>query len=243
MTTIVFLGAMCGLGICLILHALRARTSLSDVGTTLAAPGRPVLTPIVTGRSIFEQRLVRRVAELLQSVGIDPARRAADLRVARRNIDQHVMSKLTMALAFGAVTGFVLVVAQAGAGFVVLFTLVLAAIGFLIPELTLTNEASVARKAFRHAFGAYLDLVNVMLAAGAGPEAALRAAAATSGRSILISGLTVIIGGEINAILDCFYKDIPPTEKEPGPATVHDPRPGESGNTRPRPRRRSIRPV
>jgi membrane protein len=60
---------------------------------------------------------------------------------------------------------------------------------------------------------------------------------------LYISGLTVIIGGEINAILDRVHKGILHTEKEPGPATVHDPRPGESGNTRPRPRRRSIRPV
>jgi membrane protein len=60
---------------------------------------------------------------------------------------------------------------------------------------------------------------------------------------LYISGLMVIMGGEINAILDRVHKGITHTEKEPGPATVHDPRPGESGNTRPRPRRRSIRPV
>jgi membrane protein len=60
---------------------------------------------------------------------------------------------------------------------------------------------------------------------------------------LYISGLMVILGGEINAILDRVHKGIVHTEKEPGPATVHDPRPAAGGDNRPRPRRRSIRPV
>jgi len=69
----------------------------------------------------------------------------------------------------------------AGAGFLVLITLAAAALGFLVPELILTSEAKQARVAFRHAFGGYLDLVNVMLAAGAGPEEALHTAADSGG--------------------------------------------------------------
>jgi membrane protein len=58
---------------------------------------------------------------------------------------------------------------------------------------------------------------------------------------LYISGLMVIIGGEINAILDRVHRGIVHTEKEPGPPTVHDPRPAGAGDNRPRPRRRSIR--
>jgi membrane protein len=60
---------------------------------------------------------------------------------------------------------------------------------------------------------------------------------------LYISGLMVILGGEINAILDRVHKGIVHTEKEPGPARVHDPRPAQGGDNRPRPKRRSIRPI
>ena len=54
--------------------------------------------------------------------------------------------------------------------------------------------------------------------------------------------LTVILGGEINAILDRVHKGIMHTEKEPGPATVHDPRP-DATDPRPRPPRRNVKPA
>ena len=56
----------------------------------------------------------------------------------------------------------------------------------------------------------------------------------------------IILGGEINAILDRVHKGIQHTEKEPGPTTVHDPRPPPTAATpdnRPRPPRRNIRPA
>jgi membrane protein len=63
---------------------------------------------------------------------------------------------------------------------------------------------------------------------------------------LYLSGLMIILGGEINAILDRVHKGILHTEKEPGPTTVHDPRPplatAEPDN-RPRPPRRSIKPA
>jgi len=181
MSTIAMLGAGIGAGLWLILRAISARTSLSDVGSTLASPGRPALMPVASSRSVFEQRIVLRLVNTLRSAGIDPARRSADLRVARRSVDQHVLSKLTMALAFGAVTGLLGALAGMAAGYVVLGALIAALAGFLIPELILTGEAQKARKAFRHAYGAYLDIVNVMLAAGSGPEAALHTAADSGG--------------------------------------------------------------
>jgi membrane protein len=59
---------------------------------------------------------------------------------------------------------------------------------------------------------------------------------------LYLSGLMVILGGEINAILDRVHKGILHEEKEPGPATVHDPRPGER-DPRPRPPRRNVKPA
>jgi Flp pilus assembly protein TadB len=121
------------------------------------------------------------VVDTMRAVGIDPHSRAADLRVTRRTVDQHVLAKVTMAVIGGVTGGLLMIMFQMGAGFVVMGGLAGAAVGFLIPELTLTSEATAARKSFRHAYGAYLDLVNVMLAAGAGPEMALHTAADSGG--------------------------------------------------------------
>ena len=52
-----------------------------------------------------------------------------------------------------------------------------AAAGFILPDFLLRDEAERRRRAFRHALSSYLDLVNVLLAGGAGIETALHAAA------------------------------------------------------------------
>jgi membrane protein len=64
---------------------------------------------------------------------------------------------------------------------------------------------------------------------------------------LYLSGAMVILGGEINAILDRVHKGIVHIEKESGDATVHDPRPapadpgdGRARNGK-RPPRRSVR--
>ena len=49
--------------------------------------------------------------------------------------------------------------------------------GFLVPSSILRSTARARRRSFLHAFSAYLDLVNVLLAGGAGIETALVAAA------------------------------------------------------------------
>jgi Flp pilus assembly protein TadB len=49
--------------------------------------------------------------------------------------------------------------------------------GWLLPDLKLRDEVARRRKAFQYALSAYLDLVNVILAGGAGIQTALVAAA------------------------------------------------------------------
>jgi membrane protein len=61
---------------------------------------------------------------------------------------------------------------------------------------------------------------------------------------LYLAGLMVILGGEINAILDRVQKGIVHTEKEGGHVTIHDPRPAPADNGpdgRPRPPRRNVR--
>jgi len=174
---IAFVGAGCGLGLWLLYHGFSSRPRLSDVGAALALPGRPAGgAGSRSQRSLLEERLVRRATGLLRAAGMDRSRRAADLRVARRTVDQHVLAKLVGGVGGGVMGALIGLVFGLGP-LALLLALLGAGAGFLLPELTLTGEAKEARKAFRHAYGAYLDLVNVMLAAGAGPEAALHSAA------------------------------------------------------------------
>ena len=52
-----------------------------------------------------------------------------------------------------------------------------AAVGWFLPRLLLRAEAAVARTDFRHALGAYLDVLVLLLAAQEGPESAMDLAA------------------------------------------------------------------
>jgi membrane protein len=56
---------------------------------------------------------------------------------------------------------------------------------------------------------------------------------------LYLSSLMVILGGELNAILDRVHRGIRHEEEEPGPAQVHDPRPVVPEN-RPQPPRREV---
>ncbi|MFD0443280.1 hypothetical protein ACFQ10_13370 [Streptomyces indonesiensis] len=56
-------------------------------------------------------------------------------------------------------------------------SLALAVGGFLLPDAMVRSEAAKRRAAFRHALGAFLDLVHLLLAGGAGVEGALADAA------------------------------------------------------------------
>jgi len=51
------------------------------------------------------------------------------------------------------------------------------AAGFVTPDIALRSHANARRAGFRHALSSYLDLVNVLLAGGAGIETSLEAAA------------------------------------------------------------------
>jgi tight adherence protein C len=105
-----------------------------------------------------------------------------DLKLVGRRVEQHMAQKALLAFfglalpvllgAFWAVLGIGLSFAiPAGAG------LLLGAFFFFVPDLALRSEASERRKEFRRALGAFLDLVVISLAGGAGVESALRDAA------------------------------------------------------------------
>lgn len=176
-------GAGAGVGLWLIWRAVTARPSLADIDATLSRPGRPASAsdgPSLGDR--IEHRTVAAVITRLARLGLDPHDRAADLAVTRTTVEQHVATKLMWAVIGTAAAGlFALIFAAAGLPVIPapigVFAAVLAVGGFFVPDLGLAQRAKEARNAFRHAYSSYLDLVDVMIAAGAGPESALQNAA------------------------------------------------------------------
>jgi tight adherence protein C len=143
--------------------------------------------PAIAGASLRKRAGVK-AGRVLLGAGVDVAAAAgADLSVLERPVEQHLADKVVGATAgvllpwawwsIGTVAGFGIppgVAAVLAAG--------LAVAGFLLPDLTLRAEAAKERRAFTQALGAFLDLVVIALAGGAGIESALDDAASI-GRS------------------------------------------------------------
>lgn len=78
----------------------------------------------------------------------------------------------------GGAVGCAMVGTAYGSGqLVLLLAFAGATTGFAVPALLLRSRARSRRRTFVHSFSAYLDLVNVLLAGGAGIETALTVAA------------------------------------------------------------------
>ena len=106
----------------------------------------------------------------------------ADLAIVGYQASEMVSRKLTMmfissASALGLLVIFRASSLQVSKIFVLVILLSAAAIGFFLPDSQMRTKAKSRRQDFLHAFSSYLDLVNVLLAGGAGTETALIAAA------------------------------------------------------------------
>lgn len=161
------LGACLAGGLLLVRRALRP-VHISD---RLARYG---VTSARTRESLHG-RLHRMVRERsrLEEVDIALCGSSADAIAARR---------ILFALAAGTVPLAVwLMTSVAGSGvegtWTLLLSFVLVPVGYVIPAIQVRNEARVERRRFRTSLSAYLDLVSIMLAGGAGIETALHSAA------------------------------------------------------------------
>jgi Flp pilus assembly protein TadB len=104
-----------------------------------------------------------------------------DLEVTQRSLTAVTMERLLVALA-GLVLPLVMLIVTALGGvrlpgpLMVIMALIGAGVGYQVPRWQLTSRAALARRRFRTSLSAYLDLVSIMLAGGAGIETALFAA-------------------------------------------------------------------
>jgi tight adherence protein C len=158
------------------------RASLADA---LAFLTRQAPVPVVTlDAGSWAARLGRPAAALLAGLGLPGKTLRADLAILGRPPERLLAEQAT-----AAVTGLLALPAMAGllsvAGLRIGWQLpaagavVLAAAGFAAPALAVRQEADARRAATRHALAAFLDLVVIAIAGGAGVEAALTYAAAT----------------------------------------------------------------
>lgn len=107
----------------------------------------------------------------------------ADLAILRRPPEDHAASCVIAALA-GAATGPLVWTATAAVGVPIPLVLPMWLViggalgGWWVPRLALHSRAAAARGDARHAVGAYLDVLVLLLAAQEGPESAMAIAAA-----------------------------------------------------------------
>jgi len=165
-----FAGALLGGGVWLILRGTVWSTP-PPLATVLADLRRPrQLQP--THRSQLDV-WAERVA------GASAKRRSSDLAVCERSTAKFVQDRVVLAVLFAAPGMAFLALSTTGALTIFPPVLCLAAsavglvVGWFYALVALRHDAAKRRREFRHTLAAYLDLVTILMAGGAGVETAL----------------------------------------------------------------------
>ena len=176
--TALVLGAGFGFGLwALAVAVFPPRPALGAVLARVTAPPAP--PPIViVGETGWAARLGRPAVALLRALGLPGERLCRDLVVIGRPISTHLAEKASFALAGLVVPALLQLVLSAiglpiGWQVPIIAGIALAALGFVLPDLRARAEAARLRTGFRHALSAFLDLVWITLAGGAGVDSAL----------------------------------------------------------------------
>lgn len=186
MITALALGTGLGLGLCaLIVGVFPPRPTLGAILTRAIQPApTPPAPPILTSEDAgWAARLGRPFVAPLHALGFPRGTLASDLAVIGRPVPTHLAQQASCGLAgflAPVAAQLLLTLADLTLGITppVLAALVLAVLGFMTPTLQVRAEAKRRRIGFRHALSAYLDLVGITLAGGAGVDSALRESAA-----------------------------------------------------------------
>jgi tight adherence protein C len=141
-----------------------------------ATPSSP---PILTvGTDGWALRVGKPFVKLLAALGLPNRKRRNDLAVTGKSIEHHLAEKVTLALTgllLPILMQLLLVVSDVNLGWEVpaVAGLIFALGGFLLPDVSVRQEAERRRSTFRYALSAYLNLIRVLLAGGAGVDGAL----------------------------------------------------------------------
>jgi tight adherence protein C len=161
-------GAVVGLGLFLIIRGVSGvHVPLSALVDELHRPRRVDAQP--DRRDDLVQRLAGRPTRQL----------AQDLAVCGRSAADYVQQRLVWAALLAAPGGLAVLMSLGGAsmlfgpGVAVIGLVVGAALGWLYARVDLRSDATKARRSFRHASAAYLELVTILMSGGAGVETAM----------------------------------------------------------------------
>jgi tight adherence protein C len=157
---------------------------LANALETLNAPwrGRPTFVSAVGYERSCSLSVGRWLVKRMKSTTLTDAQTRSDLELVGRPLEVYAGS-VALTSIFGALLGpalwAVAALAEVRLPFVVPIWAMLfgAVVGWFLPRALLRAEAEEARTNFRHALGAYLDVLVLLLAAHEGPESAMDQAA------------------------------------------------------------------
>ena len=186
-------GAIVGLGLLVFVLALRPAkvgiaAGIARLDASRQAPGYTISDAIRTSENLsgWQLRLGRRLTAALDARGWRAQSLRSDLALLGRSMEGFLAGSVIFAvggLVFGPVLLGLGLLAGVEFGLSVPLGLALlfAFLGGVLPLLSVRREAAKRRQDFRHAVGAFLDLVSMNLAGGRGVPEALTAAAAIGG--------------------------------------------------------------
>lgn len=184
-------GAVLGLGLFLLGLALIPRRAgltrrLAAFDEARSAAARPA-SRAVAGESELSRRIGSALARFCAEQGWEFRSLRSSLSLVGKSFESYLATKVLLGV-FGLIFAPLLLVLAAVAGFTIPFVvpvwvgLVMALVFFSLPDLELRQKVAQRRRDFRHAVGAFLDLVAMNLSGGRGvPEALMAAAEIGSG--------------------------------------------------------------
>ncbi|MGI5506465.1 type II secretion system F family protein [Lentzea sp. CA-135723] len=177
-----FWGAGIGLGLWMLaVYVFPPRPPLRPLIDQLKA--EPTPAPILTaGSGSWATGIGKPFVNALSSFGLPGRALRGDLAVVGKAVGDHLAEKAALALTgifLPALVQLVLLVAGSGLSWQIPFlaSVSLAVGGFFLPDVHVRREAEQRRSTFRHALSAYLNLIRVLLAGGAGVDGAMNVAA------------------------------------------------------------------
>jgi hypothetical protein len=185
-TSAIVIGALTGVALFLLIYALiPRRVSLTrriasfDAGRTLAP--RTVRYPGDGKESAISMRLGAAVTRFCAEQGWELRSLRSSLALVGRSVENFLATKILLAV-FGLIfpplilTGMGLLGIHVSLIIPVWAAVLFGGIFFMLPDLELRQQVEKRRRDFRHAIGAFLDLVAMNLSGGRGVPEALMAA-------------------------------------------------------------------
>ncbi len=186
MTAGLIAGGLSGLGLflltfALIPHRIGLARQVAAFDTARPAAARPTSRPGYAAESEFSRRLGNALAKFCAEQGWEFRSLRSSLALVDKSFENYLATKVLLAI-LGLLFAPILLVAGTFSGLHLTFVvplwagLILALVFFMLPDLELKQKVEQRRRDFRHAIGAFLDLVAMNLSGGRGvPEALLAA--------------------------------------------------------------------